>query len=202
LIAPAYELLDYELIEKWKRYVEQGGHLILTCRTGQKDREAHLWEDQFAKPIYDLIGATALFFDHLPSNQWGKVNMDKQDFLWNNWGDILTPAVGTEIWASYADQFYQGKTAVLHKKTGKGSVTYIGVDTDDGKLEKAVLRKIYQQAGIDILSLPDGMTVEWRDGFYIGLNYSSEKQHLPLKNDAKILIGSPELTPAGVVVWK
>jgi beta-galactosidase len=202
LIAPAYELLDNSLITKWKKYAEQGGHLVLTCRTGQKNREAQLWEDKFAEPIYDLIGATGLFYDHLPPDRWSKVKMDGQDFPWNNWGDVVTPADGTEVWGVYSDQFYQEKAAVLHKKTGKGSITYIGVDTDDGKLEKHVLRKIYQQAKIDIMELAEGVTIEWRDGFYIGLNYSSEKQTVPVKKNAEILIGSLELNPAGVVVWK
>jgi len=38
LIAPAYQLLDAALVARWKTYAEAGGHLILTCRTGQKDR--------------------------------------------------------------------------------------------------------------------------------------------------------------------
>jgi beta-galactosidase len=202
LIAPSYELLDHNLVEKWKNYVEQGGHLILTCRTGQKNREAQLWEASFAQPVYDLIGASFLFYDHLPPDKWATVRMNEQPFRWNNWGDVITPQQGTEIWAIYSDQFYQGKAAVLHEKIGKGSVTYVGVDTDDGKLEKAVLEEIFKQAKIEIQDLPDGITIEWRDGFYIGLNYSSERQIIPLKNNAEILIGKQELNPAEVIVWK
>lgn len=202
LIAPAYELLDYSLIDRWKTYAEQGGHLILTCRTGQKNREAQLWEDKFARPVYDLIGAEFLYFDHLPPNKWATVKVDGQSYKWNNWGDIVTPKQDTELWGIYDDQFYNGKAAVLHRKTGKGSVTYIGVDSDDGKLEEAVLRKVYSEAGIDIMNLPEGVSIEWRDGFYIGLNYSSERQTIPVKSDAKVLIGSSELPPAGVIVWK
>ncbi len=202
LIVPAYQLLDENLVSRWKTYVEQGGHLVLTCRTGQKNREGHLWEKRFAQPIYDLIGASSLVFDHLPPDKWSKVNLDDQEFSWNNWGDVLTPTENTDIWATYADQFYKGKAAVLHKKTKKGSVTYVGLDSDDGKLEKAVLRKLYKQVGIDILDLPDGVTVEWRDGFYVGLNYTSENYTMQLPPEAEILIGEPVLSPAGVIVWK
>ena len=38
LIAPAYQLVDDQLIEKWTNYAKQGGHLVLSCRSGQKDR--------------------------------------------------------------------------------------------------------------------------------------------------------------------
>ncbi len=202
LIAPAYELLDYSLIDRWTDYVVQGGHLVLTCRTGQKNREAQLWEDKFAKPIYSLIGAEFLCFDHLPPNKWAVVKLDGKSYQWNNWGDVVIPNKDTEIWGTYDDQFYKGKAAVLHHKIGKGTVTYVGVDTDDGKLEKDVLRKIYSNAKVNILDLPEGVTVEWRDGFYIGLNYSSEIQTIPMKANTKVVIGSQELTPAGVVVWK
>ena len=33
IIAPAYQLIDDELVERWKKYVEAGGQLVLTCRT-------------------------------------------------------------------------------------------------------------------------------------------------------------------------
>jgi beta-galactosidase len=35
LIAPSYQLLDKELIARFHSYAENGGTLILTCRTGQ-----------------------------------------------------------------------------------------------------------------------------------------------------------------------
>lgn len=202
LIAPAYQLLDRALVARWKIYVEKGGNLVLTCRTGQKDREAHLWEADFQQPILDLIGAKEIYFDLLPSNLMGKVELDGKQFHWNNWADIITPLNTAWNWASYSDQFYQGKSAVLHRKLGKGTVTYIGTDSDDGKLEKAVLAKVYKNAGVAALTLPDGVLVEYNDGFWFGLNYSSETQELPVPSTAKILIGQKTLKPAEVVIWK
>jgi beta-galactosidase len=202
MIAPCYQLLDKNLVAKWKQYVQQGGQLILTSRTGQKDRNAHLWEAKFAQPIYELIGAKEIFYDLMPASKTGTVKMDEQLFSWNNWADILEPESSAEVWATYNDQFYQGKAAVMTQKIGKGTVTYIGPDTDDGKLEQQVLQKVYQRAGIPILNLPEGVLVEWSDGFWIGLNYSSQNQMIPLPASAKILIGQKELKPADVVIWK
>ena len=68
LVAPSYQLLDATLIERWKQYVQNGGHLILTSRTGQKDRNGKLWETQWAQPIYDLVGAKIPFYDLLPDS--------------------------------------------------------------------------------------------------------------------------------------
>ena len=47
--------------------------MIVTCRTGQKDRRGHLWEGPWAAPILDLIGAKIKFYDteaHLSELDW------------------------------------------------------------------------------------------------------------------------------------
>jgi beta-galactosidase len=119
---------------------------------------------------------------------------------WNNWADVLTPSDAEEL-ATYDDQFYKGKAAVLFKCMGKGSVTYIGADTDDGKLERDVLQHVYKQAGITIEVLPAGLAVEWRDGFWVALNYASTSVTVPIPASATIITGGRQLPPAGVAVW-
>jgi len=201
LVVPAYQLLDNNLVARWKKYVEGGGHLVLTCRTGQKDREAHLWEASFQKPILDLIGAKEIYFDMLPSGLMAKVGMGGKEFSWNNWADIVEPS-NASVWASYNDQFYKGKASIIHRKAGKGSVTYIGADTDNGQLEKETLKKLFGEAKVPTLSLPEGLLVEYRDGLWFGLNYSSSTHQVPMGDNAKILIGQKSLNPAEVVIWK
>jgi beta-galactosidase len=202
LVAPAYQLLDEKLVGRWKTYVENGGNLVLTCRTGQKDREAHLWEALFQKPILDLIGAKEIYFDLLPNTLIGKVKMDETSFDWNNWADVIEPQDNTTVWAQYNNQFYKGKAAVLHRKLGKGTVTYVGPDTDDGLLEKKVLHKIFKESNVSFLSLPEGVLVEYSSGFWYGFNYSSDDQEIPVPVNAKVIIGQKMLKPAEVVIWK
>lgn len=202
LIAPAYQLLDAKLIERWKQYVENGGHLILSSRTGQKDRDGKLWEMKWATPIYDLIGAKIPFYDLMPEWVQGTIKAGAVSYKWNNWADILEPMQGTEVWASYTDQFYAGKAAVVHRKLGKGTVTYVGPDTDDGQLEKAVVARIYKEAGIGTANYPEGVVIGWRDGFWVGVNYSDKPYNVVMPANAKVLIGNKTIQPAGVTVWK
>jgi beta-galactosidase len=201
LIAPAYQLLDKNLINRWTKYVEDGGHLVLTTRTAQKERTGQLWRSKWAEPIYDLLGVDNIFYDHMPMDKFGSIKMDEKDYEWNNWADILTTREGTQVWAKYSNQFYQGKAAVVHRKLGKGTVTYIGPDTDDSKLERNVLKKLYKNAGIKIEELPDGVVKGWRDGYWVALNYDSNVHETPIPKNAKILIGERKLQPAGVSVW-
>lgn len=202
LVAPAYQLLDAQLVERWKQYAQNGGHLLLSSRTGQKDRDGKLWEMKWAQPVYDLIGAQIPFYDLLPDSVMGTIKAGAQNFTWNNWADILEPLSGTEVWATYSNQFYAGKAAVTHRKLGKGTVTFVGPDSDDGALEKAMLTKVYQRAGIATDNLPEGVLLDWRDGFWVGVNYSGQSYNVPLPSNAKILIGSNVLKPADVVIWK
>lgn len=201
VVAPAYHLIDAAFVSKLKAYVENGGHLILTTRSGFKDKNGHLWEDKYSAPILPLIGAEIDFFDMLPKELMGKLSLDGKEYSWNNWAEILKPAKGTEVWANYTDQFYGGQASVTHRKLGKGTVTYIGVDTDDKALEKAVLTKVYGKAGIALENLPEGLFVDYRDGYGVAVNYNQQPAKVPIPTGAKLLLGSAELKQADVAVW-
>lgn len=201
VIVPAYEMVDSALIEKWQDYTAKGGHLIVTCRTGTKDRMGHFWETGWAAPISGLIGAQVKATDMLSSSTQGDILMKSTHYSWNNWADLLVPDKNTTAPAIYNNQFYSGKAAVVKRKTGKGSVTYIGVDTDDSKLESDVLQEIYNDAGASTEHYPPGVYVYWRDGFYVAVNYSSGNYEMKISGQSRILIGKKVLEPAGVLVW-
>lgn len=201
MIVPAYEMVDSGLVDKWNDYVAKGGHLIITCRTGTKDRDGHLWEGPIADPILSLIGGTITATDMLSPIGNGKLRMGSAEYKWNNWGDLLEVDKGTEVLSTYDNQFYKGKAAVIKRKIGEGTVTYIGVDTDESILEKDILRQTYQDAGVTTEDYPEGVYSYWRDGFNIMVNYSSHNYTMNLPEKASILIGEKELKPSGVLVW-
>ena len=113
LVAPAYQLVDEALVAKWTRYAEAGGHLVLTCRTGQKTKSGQLPERPWAGMIAPLVGAEVELFDCLLEGDRGVVRMGGSGHAWNRWADVLKPSGGTETLAVYADQFYAGKPAVV-----------------------------------------------------------------------------------------
>jgi beta-galactosidase len=201
VIVPAYEMTDSGLVKKWNDYAANGGQLIITCRTATKDRKGHFWEAEIAAPISGLIGARVKATDMLSNHANGDIVMKSIHYNWNNWADLLEPDKNTEVLAIYNNQFYKGKTAVVNHKIGKGSVTYIGVDTDDSKLEKEILREIYTKAEASTENYPEGIYAYWRDGFNISVNYSSNNYTMDVPATAKILVGEKTMKPAGVLVW-
>lgn len=202
VIVPAYEMVDADLVKKWNEYVANGGHLIITCRTATKDRRGHFWEAELAAPISGLIGAQVKATDMLSNYAKGDILCNTAHYNWNNWADLLIADKNTEVLATYDNQFYKGKAAVVKHKVGKGTVTYIGVDTDDSKLEKDILRGIYTGAGAATEDYPQGVYVYWRDGFYVAVNYSSDNYTMNMASTARIIVGEKILKPSGVLVWK
>ncbi len=201
VIAPAYQLVDDDLIHRFQSYAENGGNLILTCRTGQKDLRGHLWEAPWAAPIYPLIGAKIPFYDDLPVGVNGHVQANGKSYAWGSWGDILEPESGTQILAKYTDQFYAGRPAAITRKLGKGTVTYIGVDTLDGELERALVAQVYAAAGTTPSNLDPNFIVDWRAGFWTATNFTSKTETIPASVSAQVLIGQREVPPGGVAIW-
>jgi beta-galactosidase len=202
LVAPAYQLVDEALVAKWTRYVVGGGHLVLTCRTGQKTESGQLPEKPWAGLVAPLVGAEVELFDCLLEGDKGIVRMGGRGYGWRTWADVLRPLGGTETLAVYADQFYAGKAAVTTRRLGRGTVTYIGAESIDGSLERDVLRLVYERAGARPAAYPAGVYVEWRDGFYVAVNYSSRPFVVPVEPGARIVLGTNPLRPADVLIWK
>jgi len=204
LVAPAYQLVDASLVARFTKYAEAGGHLVLSLRTGTKDRNGHFWEGPWAAPILDLIGAEIPLYDVLPAPHLGKVKsaVSGKSYEWGVWAEVLKPRTGTSVLARHEDQFYAGEATVVTRKLGKGTVTYIGVETQTGDLEKEIVRKVFTDASVAVEDYPGQLFVDWRDGFWIASNFSSVKQAAPLPLGATPLVGTRELPPAGVAIWR
>ena len=202
IVAPAYQQIDKQWVDKLTAYVQKGGNLVLSVRSGSKNREAQLWADKYAAPIYPLIGAEIEFYDLLMPHAPDTVKMDGNAYAWTSWGDILKPNAGTEVWASFHGDFYAGRPAVVHRKLGKGTVTYVGADSRNGQLERDVLTKLYAKLGIAVENYPEGVLVEYRNGFGVAVNYGDKPYEMKLPAKAQVLIGNTSVATAQVLVWK
>ncbi len=202
LIAPSYQLIDQELIHRFQDFVSRGGVLVLTCRSGQKDRRGHIWESLWAEPIYNLAGAAIPKYDVLPEGRNGQVSFNGKNYQWGSWADVLEPRSGTETLATYADQFYKGSAAVVRHPLGKGQVVYVGVDTEDGQLEADIIHKIYEDSGAKPARLPINLMIDWRDGFWVATNFTDTEQTVPVPAQTKFLSGSAVIPPGGVAIWQ
>lgn len=202
IVVPAYQQMSIELIQKLTDYAKNGGNLVMSCRTGHQNEFGHLWEAKYAEPIYKLIGGQIESYDLLMPFAPDTIQMENQKYAWTSWGDLLKPNNGTEVWGSYTGDFYAGTPAVTFYKLGRGTVTYVGADSNNGDLEYSALKKLYGKLGISIEGYPEGIIVEYRDGFGIAVNYTNKNFEMELPKDVKILVGEKSIPTAGVLVWK
>ncbi len=79
-------------------------------------------------------------------------------------------------------------------------VWYIGAVSKDGDLEKDILKRMYEENNIACSDYPEGVFVEYRQGYMVAFNYSSKEYKLD--HIGEFLIGSQLLEPAGVAIWK
>jgi beta-galactosidase len=200
IVAPAYELADEALVSRWRDYAEKGGQLLLTARTATKTRTGHYPEAKRAEIISGLIGAQVDFFDNMPPSQTGKIIFNNQSYDWNTWAEGLTVSSAKSL-ATFGDQFYKGQTAATRKEYGKGSVTFIGVVTNDNKLERDVVKDIFSRASIPFKNYPDGVIIDYVNGMWIGVNYSDKPYQVTKTTKQKFLIGNDVIPTAGVSVW-
>jgi beta-galactosidase len=203
LVVPAYQMMSKQLIGKLETYAQGGGHLILSTRTALKDERGHLWEAKIQQPIWNLIGGEIEYYDHLPKERPGMIKFGGKDYPWHIWGTVIQPSAGTEAWGVYGDQFYQGRASVLHRKAGRGSVTYIGAWSDNWDMEHDILRRVYSGVlGPLPFDLPPYVFAHFRQGLWTAVNYTDKVVALPVPQSARVLVGDRNLPPAGVLVWR
>ncbi len=201
IVAPAVQMMEVDMRSRMESYVKQGGHLLLTCRSGLQDRTGTFHELRYGDFIRDLIGARITQYDSLPEATFGKVDLDGTSYEWGVWGDQLEPQKGTEAWAKYTTQFYAGAAAITHRKAGSGSVTYNGV-YGDREFAAAVVAKLSRTIGQNATLLGPRLRVVHRDGYAICLNYADQPAQAPAPAGAKFVIGERTVPPSGVSVWK
>jgi beta-galactosidase len=203
LVVPSYQMMSRELIAKLQDYAEQGGHLIMTTRSGLKDDRGFLWEAKKQEPVWPLVGGEIPFYDHLPAEHPGMVAFEGEAYPWHLWGTLVEPYPGTEVWGTFADQFYEGSAAMTHRAFGKGSSTYVGTWSEDWEMEYDVLRKLYSRyVGELPFDLPPYVFADFRDGFWVGVNYTDQVYRLPASKQAEFEFGGRDLEPGGVSVWR
>ncbi|MEL7237794.1 MAG: beta-galactosidase [Planctomycetota bacterium] len=202
LVVPALQMIDDGVLESLQAFAERGGHLILTCRTGHKDRTGQYFKVREGGKIAPLIGATIEAYDSMPRGNHGVVQLDGEDadHRWHVWADQLQPEAGTRTLATYADQFYEGAVAVTQRDLGEGTVTYCGV-YDEGSLTQSLARRVAMAAGLEAVELPEKVRLIRRGGVNVCLNHSLESYTVKAGENAKFVFGDRTVPPAGVSMW-
>ena len=211
VIAPMLYLIDDAMAAKLKQYVENGGRLVLTTRSGVKNMNNVCLPDRLPNLLTELAGAYVEEYDPVGKDAQ-TLTLDSGEVLSSSqWCDILTPVTADSI-VTYASEYFAGSAAATRNAYGQGIVYYIGTVLDEAA-SRVLMRRIVRDAGIDCdFELPDGMEVARRRSsdrrvtFVLNLGKQARQASLPIGDYTSALTdrrfggGSLELEPGGVEI--
>ncbi|MNO36957.1 Beta-galactosidase BgaA [compost metagenome] len=215
LVYPHPAIMSDETAGLLDQYVQQGGTLILGCRTGYKDTRGHCYMRPFPGAAKDLCGITVEEFTmvkgtRLPTSiRWG----DDPEAITgaDAFNDILHVEEDTvEVMGTYASDYYAGKPAVTRNQRGKGEVWYYGAVFNAEAAHKIMDHLNLRSPAAEWLELPPEVELQIRknekSSYAFLLNYSEEAVTITLKEQktdlltAETVSGSCRLEGFGVKV--
>ena len=188
VIAPTLFLVDETLTQNLRRYVEGGGHLVLSVRSGFKTTSNRVVDTALPGLLVDLVGATVEEWHSLPPGVTYPLEMVKaseRPFSVGLWAEALQPS-SAEIVARFAAGPLGGRPAACLNRVGKGAVVYLGAWADDS-LADALLAWRLPAAGVEpVATVPAGVKVMRRTGdgreFVFLLNFGGAPALVKLSN--------------------
>ena len=210
LVYPHAAILSTETAAMLKAYVENGGTLVLGARTGYKDEDGHCPMLPMPGPIADLCGATVSDYTFLgPADDMEYAVWDGEKVEAAVFNDILSPTDG-EVLATFCGNYYDGKPALVRKKTGKGCVYYFGAGFTRQAAAAFLAQLGIASPAAEVLALPEEIELAVREkngkSYYFLLNYAAEAQEYttlaPMSDmlTGKAVHGKATLAPYGVAV--
>jgi beta-galactosidase len=206
--------VDQRVSGNLQTFVENGGTLVASFRSGIKDRNNNMTDKTLPGELAKLFGVTIHAWDTLPEGARGQVRCDggplgQDEYPATLFADLITLQAAASL-ATYSRGWHEGYHAVTVNRVGKGSAVYVGTHLLEG-FYRRLFRWLLPSCGFEpLLSLPDGVEVCTRTGkagdVVFVLNFRDESQKLELPGKYRdLLADSPvsqkvELSPYGVAV--
>ena len=185
-VAPALNLITEKEADNLIAYVKAGGNLVLTPRSGMKDGDSSLQTERQPGPLAALLGGRVEQFYALAEPV--AVEGDLMHTQATIWAELLsTSSPDTTVLLRYgnANGWLDGKPAMITRRVGQGSITYVGTVLDEAAM-RALTKWLLQKASLSpaTLTVPEGVEASVRYGkdkaVHILVNFSDKEQTVPL----------------------
>jgi beta-galactosidase len=127
VLVPAPILIDEAVIERWTRYVEGGGRLLVTFRAFVKEPSS-IWTDLPLPAHLDrLLGVRVEEYLGLPPDIKGAAReaTGKHSFPYRYWAEILQPTAGQPLYF-YNQHYWRDQVAATRHELGQGVAVTMG----------------------------------------------------------------------------
>ncbi len=199
VVAPMLYMLKPGVAGALKKYVADGGNLVLTYVTGYVDETDLCFMGGFpGDGLMEVAGVRAEEIDALFESDRNSVcisgkyadTFSKKVYECKDLCELIYPNEDTEVLATYGDDFYEGMAAVTKHNYGKGACYYVATRTEDEFLQE-FYEMLAAEVGLEkppVKEIPEGVSITKRSSddkdYYFIMNYSEKEVELKLNNGA------------------
>ncbi len=213
LIYPHPTIMDERRAELLKRYVENGGTLVIGCRSGYKDKNGRCVMMPQPGLLAEITGSDVRDFTFAsPAEEkvWALCGEEKIEMPLFN--DVPEPHDDSEAIAVYGNNYFAGKAAITEKTLGQGRAIHLG-----STFSRKNVRWLFTYLGIrepfaDFIDAPETLEVVMREKgdkkYLFVLNFQAEEEEFLLKKKMKLLYtektvhGGQSLPAYGTAVYE
>ena len=213
LFMPHASILTQDRVRLLEEYVQQGGTLVVGCRTGYKDECGRCVMAPMPGLLQPLTATDVADFtftspaEPVPCAAW-----DSETFEMPVYNDVLTPLDGAKVLACFTGSYYAGEAALTEHAYGKGRVLHLGGTFTVENTRRILAHLELLEPMRTLVEAPESIELVMRkkDGrrWLFALNYNNFPVSIQLKKPLVSLLtgkestGNFELAPYGVDVWK
>ena len=211
VLVPNLYLVSDSSAANINRYVEDGGHLVMSFFSGITDENEHVRLGGYPAPFREMLGLVVEEYVPYSETQTNTFyTPDGKQFQCRFWSDVIHLKTAQAI-ATYEQDYYAGSPAITQNRFGKGNAFYVGTVSDASGMnwlmeivcESAGIKPIVSDTptGVEILKRVDG-----NSSWLFVLNYSSNTISMRLETDGSDLLTGMEvkdyieLEPSGVAI--
>lgn len=181
LVAPLQYLMSPELEDRYFNFVKNGGHLVLTMRTGVKDMtDICMTDAELPGRLAELAGIEVTDYDCLLDEKV-TVDYDGRQLDAELWADIIKKtSAKVKVFGSFGSDFYAGEPCITQNAYGGGCCYYVGT-APGSELMAAFMSDALRNAQIKPLGTADaGVELVTRENettsWIFAINHSGEEK--------------------------
>jgi len=216
VIAPALYILPDKVADNLRSFVQNGGMLIVTARSGVKDEANAIVNQYLPGLLADVCGVEVDEYDIQPAEATvplelslpGRETQTAQSRLWF---DVVRTTTAQAM-ATFQGEYFSGSPAITLNQFGQGRSIYIATLGDDS-LHDTLIGWALESTNIKaVLSTPPGveLTERWQGDqrLLFLMNHTGEAKEISLDRSFEDLIsgtsvkGSIKIPSSGVFVLK
>ncbi|HEX9388372.1 MAG TPA: beta-galactosidase [Anaerolineales bacterium] len=203
IIAPALHLISDATAENLKRYVQAGGTLVVTQRTGVKDESNTVVNQRLPGLLAEVCGVEVEDYDSLSSHMQNGIEFTIPELADSACVPVgvlcdILKLTGATVIARYTQEYYAGKPAITLNQFGAGHAIYIGAVGDD-LLYDLLAKWLLNTTGLrNTFATPPGVEVTQRVQGDISLrfilNHNNTPQTIHLESSQVNLLNGKQVT--------